>query len=68
MSPRDIEKRLDHMELLLREMHAKVMSGESAEIQPGDPEIKRAVREMMKGNMEPVRALGGKKISERASA
>lgn len=62
MSPREMEKRLDNLELLIREMHAKIMTGEAATLQPGSEEIKLAAREMLKGNMALVSALGGRKI------
>jgi hypothetical protein len=65
MSPREMEKRLDHMERLIREMHAKIMTGEAMELQPGSEEVKRAAREMLNGNMALVNALGGRKVQRR---
>lgn len=63
MSDKELKMRLDNMERLLREMHARVMTGGDAPLQEGDPAFRIVAREMLKGNDAPQRALGGRKMA-----
>lgn len=50
--------RLDNMERLIREMHARIMTGGDAPLRPGDPAIRIAAREFLNGNKAPMKAIG----------
>lgn len=60
-----IEKRLENIERLVAEIHAKLFVGNTAELKPGCPEFRIAAREFLRGNKEPMKALGGKKFREK---
>lgn len=62
MNDRELKLRLDNMEWMIREMHARVMTGGDAPMQPGDPAFRIAAREMLNGNNAPLKALGGRKM------
>jgi hypothetical protein len=62
MNDKELKLRLDNMERMIREMHARVMTGGDAPLQPGDPAIRIAAREFMNGNKEPMKALGKRGI------
>jgi hypothetical protein len=55
MNVRELQKRMDNMERLIREIHAKVMTG-------GDPAISLAARELLNGNDAPLRALSKRRM------
>jgi hypothetical protein len=62
MNDRELKLRLDKLELMITEMHARVMTGGDAPMQPGDPAFRIAAREMLNGNNAPMKALGGRKM------
>lgn len=61
---REIIIRLDNIERKETEVHARVMTGGDAPMQPGDPAFRIAAREMLNGNNAPLKALGGRKMGE----
>lgn len=61
MNARELQKRMDNLERLVREIHARVMTGD-APIQHGDPAISLAARELLNGNDAPLRALGKRRM------
>lgn len=64
MNDRELKTRLDNMERMIREVHARVMTGGDAPMEPGDPAFKIAAREMLNGNLAPMKALGGRTMVE----
>jgi hypothetical protein len=60
---KEIQLRLDNMERLIREMHAKVMTGGDTPLQSGDPAFRVAAREFLRGNKEPMKALGKRRMA-----
>jgi hypothetical protein len=59
-----LEKRIENIERLVSEMHAKIMTGGNTPLQPDDPAIRIATREFLRGNKEPMKALGRRKLIE----
>lgn len=64
MNDRELKTRLDNMERMIREVHARVMTDGDAPMEPGDPAFKIAAREMLNGNLAPMKALGGRTMVE----
>jgi hypothetical protein len=62
MNVRELQKRMDNMERLIREIHAKVMTGGDVPIKHGDPAISLAARELLNGNDAPLRALSKRRM------
>lgn len=62
MNDRELRLRLDNMERMIKDMHARVMTGGDAPLEPGDPAFRIAAREMLNGNNAPLKALGGRKM------
>lgn len=61
MNERELSKRLDHLEKLVREIHAVLMTGD-APIKRGDPAIALAARELLNGNDAPLKLLAKRKM------
>jgi hypothetical protein len=51
-------------EILIRQDNIeRLLIGQDAPLKPGDPAIRIAARELMRGNKEPMKALGGRKMA-----
>jgi len=64
MNDRELKLRLDNIERMICEVHARVMTGGDAPMEPGDPAFRIVAREMLDGNLAPMKALAGRKMVE----
>ena len=55
---KEIILRLDNIERREIEVHAKVTTGGEAPLKSGDPAFRFEAREFLKGNKEPMKAIG----------
>lgn len=58
MNERELQIRMDNLERLVREMHARVMATTGGQpVHSGDPLFKIAAREFMRGNQSPLKEI-----------